>query len=243
MTISSLWVLTPQNYSTRIESMVLDSSSTEHRVALHRALGDAHRLAIADALWCSDHTAAELQTLTGLRSNALAFHLDVLERAGLIARHPSQGDRRRRYITLQPAALPYVDPATPLAARCVLFVCTHNAARSQFAAALWRRRTNRSAFSAGTQPAARVDPVAVTVAADHGLDLSAARPRHVADIAMAPDLVVSVCDRAHETARNLDAPRQHWSIPDPVGGDRRMFEAVFASIADRIDRLAVQAAA
>src|SRR5919106_6345349 len=157
-------------------------SSFQRRVTVHQALADEHRLAIVDALWSSDCSPAELQGLTGLRSNLLAFHLDVLERAGLIARHPSQGDRRRRYLTLTRAAVPHVGPVAPLAARSVLFVCTHNAARSQFAAALWRQRTRRHAISAGTRPADRVHPHAVAVAADHGLDLSDARPRHVSDI-------------------------------------------------------------
>jgi protein-tyrosine-phosphatase len=215
----------------------------EQRAAIHRALGDEHRLAIIDALWSSDCTPAELQVLTGQRSNLLAFHLDVLEHARLIARHPSQGDRRRRYLTLEPAALPHVGSVAPLAARCVLFVCTQNAARSQLAAALWRRRTDRDAFSAGTQPADRVHPHAVAVAADHGLDLSDARPRHIADTDTAPDLIVSVCDRANETGWNIDAPRRHWSIPDPVGGDRHLFETTFDTIAGRIDRLAGELAA
>jgi protein-tyrosine-phosphatase len=218
-------------------------TSVERRVAIHRALGDEHRLAIIDALWSSDRTPAELQMLTGQRSNLLAFHLDVLEHARLIARHPSQGDRRRRYITLEPAAVPHVGSVEPLAARCVLFVCTHNAARSQLAAALWRERTDRDAVSAGTRPADSVHPLAVAVAADHGVDLSDARPRHIADTDTTPDLIVSVCDRAYETGWNIDAPRRHWSIPDPVGGDRRMFEATFDTIADRIDRLAAELAA
>jgi ArsR family transcriptional regulator, arsenate/arsenite/antimonite-responsive transcriptional repressor / arsenate reductase (thioredoxin) len=213
------------------------------RAAVHRALGDEHRLAIVDALWSSDHTSAELQALTGLRSNLLAFHLDVLEQAGLIGRHPSQGDRRRRYLMLQPAAVPHVGPVAPLVARCVLFVCTHNAARSQLAAALWEQRTRRRALSAGTQPAARVHPHAIAVAASHGLDLSGARPRHVSDIDTTPDVIVSVCDRANESQWAIEAPRRHWSIPDPVGGDRRGFEAAFDTIADRIDRLATQALA
>jgi protein-tyrosine-phosphatase len=222
--------------------MIVDSL-IERRVAIHRALADEHRLAIVDALWSSDRSPAELQVLTGLRSNLLAFHLAVLERAGLVARHPSQGDRRRRYLTLEPAAVPHVGPVAPLAARCVLFVCTHNAARSQLAAALWRRRTDRDAVSAGTQPADRVHPHAVAVAADHGLDLSDARPRHIADTETSPDLIVSVCDRANETGWNIDAPRRHWSIPDPVGGDRRMFEKTLNTIAARIDRLAAETAA
>lgn len=218
-------------------------SPLERRVAVHRALADEHRLAIVDALWSSDRTPAELQTLTGLRSNLLAFHLDVLEQAGLIGRHPSQGDRRRRYLTLHPAAVPHVGPVAPLVAHWVLFICTHNAARSQFAAALWAQRTRRRALSAGTQPAERVHPHALAVAANHGLDLSGARPKHVSDIDVTPDLIVSVCDRANETEWNLGAPRRHWSIPDPVGGERPMFEAAFDAIAGRIDRLATQAAA
>ena len=212
-------------------------------MAVHRALADEHRLTVVDALYSGDCTSAELQSLTGLRSNLLAFHLDGLEQAGLIARHPSQGDRRRRYVTLEPAALPHVRPVVPLVARCVLFVCTHNAARSQLAAALWRHRTGWDATSAGTRPADRVHPHAVAVAADHGLDLSDARPRHIADIELTPDLIVSVCDRANETGWKIAAPRRHWSIPDPVGGDRQMFEAAFDAIAVRIDRLATETAA
>ena len=213
------------------------------RVLMHRALGDEARLAIVDALWAGDHTPAQLRELTGLASNLLAFHLDVLEAAGLISRHGSQGDGRRRYATLEPLAVPFVQTVSPLVLDCVLFVCTHNAARSQFAAALWRRRTGGSAVSAGTQPADRVHPHAVAVAADHGIDLSTARPRHLADVDDPPDLVVSVCDRANESGLAIAAPRRHWSIPDPLGSDRQTFAAAFRAISERIDRLATERAA
>lgn len=215
-----------------------DIDPNERRAMVHRALADEHRLAIIDLLWRGDATPAELQDATGLRSNLLAFHLNTLENAALISRHPSQGDGRRRYVTLQPPAIPYVGPVAPLVADCVLFVCTHNAARSQLAAALWRHRSGRHAVSAGTQPAERVHPTAVALAADHGLDLSAARPTHVSEVAVRPDLVVSVCDRAFETGLTINAPHRHWSVPDPVGGDRATFERAFALIADRVDRLA-----
>lgn len=215
-----------------------DIDPIARRVLVHRALADEHRLAIIDLLWWGDRAPAELQDATGLRSNLLAFHLNTLEDAGLISRHTSQGDGRRRYVTLQPAAIPHVAVMTPLVVDCVLFVCTHNAARSQLAGALWRQRSGRDAVSAGTQPADRVHPTAVAVAADHGLDLSAARPTHVSEVDVRPDLVVSVCDRAYETGLTVDAPHRHWSIPDPVGGDRATFETAFHLIADRIDRLA-----
>lgn len=216
---------------------MVDAAAIGRRVKVHRALGDEHRLAIVDLLWSGDHTPAELQDATGLRSNLLAFHLNTLTDAGLITRHPSHGDGRRRYVSLTPAALPHVGPVAPLALDCVLFVCTHNAARSQLAAALWRRHSGRAAVSAGTDPADRVHPTAVAVAADHGLDLSDAHPTHIADITARPDLVVSVCDRAHETGLTIDAPRRHWSIPDPIGGDRATFEHAYTQIADRINRL------
>lgn len=213
------------------------------RAAVHRALADESRLAIVDALWAGDRTPAQLQSMTGLRSNLVAFHLDVLQQAGLVSRHVSQGDGRRRYVTLEPAAVPYVGPVTPLAVECVLFVCTHNAARSQMAAALWHKRTNRNAVSAGTEPADRVHPHAVAVAAAHGLNLSNARPRHIADVDATPDLIVSVCDRANETGIRLNVAHRHWSIPDPLGGDRHTFEAAYDAIAHRIERLAIQTAA
>ena len=56
----------------------------------------------------------------------------------------------------------------------ILFVCTHNSARSQLAAALWTATTGREALSAGTQPATRVHPGAVAAAARAGLVLDVA---------------------------------------------------------------------
>lgn len=219
-----------------------DADARARRAAIHRALADEHRLAIIDLLWRSDATPAELQAATGLRSNLLAFHLRALEDAGLISRHASHGDRRRRYAALEPAAVPHVGHVAPVMTACVLFVCTHNAARSQMAAALWQDRGMGDAASAGTMPAARVHPTAVAVAAGHGLDLSAARPTHIDEISVRPDLVVSVCDRAHETGLAFHAPHRHWSIPDPIGHERATFERAFTLIADRIDRLAADAA-
>jgi ArsR family transcriptional regulator, arsenate/arsenite/antimonite-responsive transcriptional repressor / arsenate reductase (thioredoxin) len=59
-----------------------------------------------------------------------------------------------------------------------------------------------------------------------------------------PDLVVSVCDRAHEQhADPADVPRLHWSIPDPVGRGDEAFEAAFGQLSERIDRLARAATA
>ena len=208
------------------------------RAARFRALGDEHRLTIVDALRWSDRTPGELAAVTGLGTNLVAFHLGVLEEAGLVHRTTSQGDARRRYVQLAPTALDHLwsDPAP--AAEQVVFLCTHNAARSQLAAALWTRATGRPACSAGTRPADEVHPLAVRTAARHGLDLSGARPRGYREVTVEPDLVVSVCDRARESAPVFAAPALHWSVPDPLTGGPEAFEAAFDLLAVRVQRLA-----
>ncbi|MTV26583.1 helix-turn-helix domain-containing protein [Nitriliruptoraceae bacterium ZYF776] len=210
------------------------------RAALHRALGDERRLAIVDALQLSDRSPSQLATLTGLSSNLVAFHLDVLEDAGLIRRTTSQGDARRRYVVLERDRLTALTGPGPVPLGCdaVVFVCTANSARSQLAAHLWHARTGCRPLSAGTHPADAVHPGAVAVARRHGLDLAGAKPGLLDDLDVAPDLVVSVCDRALESSLDLDAPQLHWSVPDPAEGDDAVFEATFADLADRIDRLA-----
>ena len=198
---------------------------------------------MVDALWASDLMPSELGEVTGLSSNLLAFHLDVLEEAGLIVRHRSQGDRRRRYVALRSDRLGRLGVVGPVPKGLVLFVCTHNSARSQLAAALWQRRTGGTALSAGTEPAEQVHPLAVAVGKGHGLDLGGVVPRSYEQVEAEPSLVVSVCDRARESGLPFDVPLVHWSVPDPAGGKRRDFEQAFALIAERVDRLAGQAAA
>lgn len=212
------------------------------RASIHAALGDRHRLAIVDALALGDHTFQELMQVAGLPGNLAAHHLDVLEAAGLIERRVSEGDRRRRYISLRPERLEGLVERSPGVSGMVLFVCTHNSARSQFAAALWRQRTGGDADSAGTDPGPRVDPRAITAAGEWGLDLREGVPKGYDALTSSPALVVSVCDRAHEAGVRFGAPSRHWSVPDPVRADSAAaFRAAFALIADRIDRLAPQA--
>lgn len=213
----------------------------DDRARVHAALGDPSRLRLVDALALGDRTFRELAEVAGLPGNLAAHHLDVLEAAGLIARRVSEGDHRRRYVRLRRDQLDAlaVTVAPALAPTRVLFVCTHNSARSQFAAALWQQRTSLPVESAGTEPAAAVHPGAVRAAAELGLDLAGAVPRGYDAVAAPPDLVVSVCDRARETGIPFDAPMLHWSIPDPVrAGTPDAFQVAFADIADRIERLA-----
>jgi ArsR family transcriptional regulator, arsenate/arsenite/antimonite-responsive transcriptional repressor / arsenate reductase (thioredoxin) len=212
-------------------------SDTRSRSARHAALGDPVRLAIVDELVVGDRAPVELQHLVGLSSNLLAHHLDVLESVGLISRTRSSGDGRRRYVHLQRATLDGLGAGRPVPGGAPLFVCTQNSARSQLAAVLWEAVAAEPAQSAGTHPAASVHPGAVAAARRAGLDLLDARPRRLTDVGVLPELVITVCDRAHEElAPDLD--RLHWSVPDPVAvGTAAAFDATVTELRDRIGAL------
>lgn len=104
-------------------------------------------------------------------------------------------------------------PGREHGARRVLFVCTRNSARSQLAAALWRQASDIPAASAGTHPAERIAQGAIDVARRYGLDLAGLAPRLLEEVAREEDLLVTVCDNAHEELPGLRGI--HWSVPDP----------------------------
>jgi len=216
-----------------------DTSSLLVRARIHAALGDPARLAIVDALTLGDASPGEIGHDLGMPTNLVAHHLKVLQDAGLIVRTRSEGDRRRTYLRLQPDVLALLAPPPLAEAERVVFVCTHNSARSQLAAALWRERVGSPVASAGTKPAARVHPRAVKVAHRHGLALDPTRTANVTDVVHDGDLVIAVCDNAHEDLTGGVRPRLHWSVPDPIRLDTdAAFEAAYTDLAGRIDRLA-----
>ena len=194
----------------------MNAPTLQTRANLHAALGEPSRLAIVDALRHSEHTPSELGQRLGMDSNLLAYHLQVLVDAGLVERLSSSGDRRRRYLHLRRESLESLASSANFRVLSVLFVCTYNSARSQLAAALWRRSSGIPAHSAGTQPATMVHPMTVRVARRHGLDLSDAAPSPMPDTPQNAGLVVTVCDRANEQLTDIVAERLHWSGPDPA---------------------------
>ncbi|TCO20358.1 protein-tyrosine-phosphatase [Kribbella steppae] len=219
--------------------MDLEQNSLVDRARVHAALGDPARLAIVDALALGDAAPGELGAVLGMPTNLVAHHLKVLQEAGVVVRGRSEGDHRRTYVRLVPETLAMV--SSPLLADVprVVFVCTHNSARSQLAAAIWSRRSQVPAASAGTRPAERVHPRAVKVGRRHGLDPAKWRTAQVSDVVKPDDLVIAVCDIAYEHLPAEARPRVHWSVPDPapVNTDTA-FEAAYDEIAGRIDRLA-----
>lgn len=214
------------------------------RAAIHAALADPHRLAVVEALALSDRSPSELAGQLEIGSNLLAHHVDVLGSAGVVERIASAGDRRRRYLRLRPEVLAtLLGPAAAMAVDRVLFVCTANSARSRFAQALWNARHEVPAESAGTAPALRVHPEAVRAAARAGLDLGDAVPRRLEDVLEPADLVVTVCDIAHEDLGVIGSGRRllHWSIPDPaISGEPEAFDDALRLLSARVDPLAAR---
>ncbi len=98
----------------------------------------------------------------------------------------------------------------------VLFVCLHNAGRSQMAAALFTRAAAGRALgeSAGTTPGDRVHPAVVEVMREVGIDLGGARPKALSEeLQRAADRAVTMgCGDACPLVR---APVLDWDLPDP----------------------------
>lgn len=115
----------------------------------------------------------------------------------------------------------------------VLFVCVHNAGRSQMAAALFNRHAGGRAFadSAGTTPAARVHPEVVDVMREVGIDLSDAKPRLMsAGLAAGAARVITM--GCGDECPVVSAPVEDWGLPDPAGQPA----AAVRAIRDDIDR-------
>jgi protein-tyrosine-phosphatase len=96
--------------------------------------------------------------------------------------------------------------------------------------------------SAGTCPAGATDPGAIDAADRRRLPLPRLRPRHVSDVRRDGDLIVTVCDLAHEELGGLAAV--HWSVPDPVPAGRPdSFDAALDELDRRVHLLAPRLAA
>lgn len=129
----------------------------------------------------------------------------------------------------------------------VLVLCTGNSARSQIAEALLATRGagRVQAASAGSRPAARVNPYAVEVLAAHGIVWDGRTPQHLDTVAAEPfDLVITVCDNARDACPYLPgaAAQVHWGLPDPADeteptAARRAFAQTYEALATRVDAL------
>lgn len=212
------------------------------RARILAALADPTRLAIMDLLSVQDLSPAALTEALEIPGNLLAHHLKTLEAEGLIHRVHSKNDRRRVYVQAVEGYDSGLLPTAPeLSAPRVLFVCTHNSARSVLAAALWREVSDVPSDSAGTHPAKRINPRARRAARRQGLTLAHETPQSIEDAIRPDDLVISVCDSVNEELPALDNARLHWSIPDPAAIDTdAAFDEAVAELRERIDDIAPQ---
>lgn len=125
----------------------------------------------------------------------------------------------QRFATDRLTALAQAKGFIPKTVCEVLFVCTHNAGRSQMAAALMNHHAQGRVHvrTAGSQPAAEVEPVVLAVLAEVGVDASADFPKPLTDdVVRAADVIVTMgCGDAcpiHPGKRYLD-----WDLTDPQG--------------------------
>lgn len=227
-----------------------------------RLLAHEVRWNLLSILTAGDRRVQELVQVLDQPANLLSYHLRLMREHNLVTMRRSDADSRDVYYSLNldelrslyihagqalhPALIAPADPVTPPAktgeSLRVLFLCTHNSARSQMAEGLLRHSGGGQfeVTSAGSEPAP-IHPDAVKVMQDMGIDISHQRSRHLDDYAGKRfDYVITVCDRVREVCPTFpDATRTiHWSIPDPIesGSDARTRRRAFQDTALNLSR-------
>ncbi len=121
----------------------------------------------------------------------------------------------------------------------VLFVCVHNAGRSQMAAGLLAARAGSQVdiLSAGSVPAEQVNPMAVAAMAELGIDIGANQPKLLtdSDVKLADVVITMGCG---DTCAIYPGKRyEDWDLNDPAGQDLEFVRAVRDEISARIEQL------
>ena len=126
----------------------------------------------------------------------------------------------------------------------VLFLCTGNSCRSQMAEGFLREHGGDrfAAYSAGTEPAERIHPLAIEVMAEKGIDISGQKPKNVGEYLgrLPVRHLVIVCDAANEKCPRIFPGmlnRMFWPFDDPatfVGTPAAKLEK-FRTVRDQID--------
>jgi len=123
----------------------------------------------------------------------------------------------------------------------ILILCTGNSCRSQMAEGFLKTFDARlNVFSAGTEPAGAVHPLAIVVMGERGIDISASKPKHAAQFKdMNFDYVITVCGAAKEACPVFTgkvAHRLHMGFIDPAGavGTEEDKLTIFRAVRDEI---------
>ncbi|MFI6014597.1 low molecular weight phosphatase family protein [Streptomyces sp. NPDC051243] len=126
----------------------------------------------------------------------------------------------------------------------VLFVCAHNAGRSQIAAAFLEELTGDQVRvrSAGPQPGERVNPLVVQAMAEVGIDLAGRTPRQLTDETVGVSDVVVTTSGADACAVLPGQRHEDWPVEDVAGQDLDGVRAIRDDIRARVERLAADLA-
>lgn len=228
-------------------------------VSLFKLLADETRWRVVQELRLSDRSVRDLVHLVQAPQSLVSYHLQALRDASLVTAHKSDSDGRTVYYGLNVGSVMQVQQrfaetlrlpvsGVPVASHAtILFLCSHNSARSQMAEG-WLRAigpTTLKVRSAGIMTNG-VHPLAVEVMAERGIDIGHQFAKGLTSFdGIKPDVLVTVCDLAKE-ACDSDLPvgqTIHWSIPDPssatgsVDDQRAVFRAVRDDIEQRVTGL------
>jgi protein-tyrosine-phosphatase/DNA-binding transcriptional ArsR family regulator len=226
------------------------------------ALDNPLRLELLNQLMLGDLRVQELCDASGAPMNLVSYHLKKLKDAGLVRERRSIADGRDQYYSLELQSLQeqylalgsLLHPSLAIDRSCfpaveffqdtglrVLFLCTHNSARSQIAEAILKAKSGDAieVASAGTHPS-KVNPMAVDVLKERGYPSSSLQSKSLEQFAEQHfDYVITVCDRAREECPVFsDADHSlHWSIPDPIEieGTLEQIQNVFQATAEELE--------
>jgi ArsR family transcriptional regulator, arsenate/arsenite/antimonite-responsive transcriptional repressor / arsenate reductase (thioredoxin) len=196
------------------------------------------------ALALSDRRVQELVDLLQRPQNLISYHLRLLREGDLVTVRRSSADARDTYYSLDlnqvralylasgaalhPALAATDQPEMGVAEEDlggkrplrVLFLCTHNSARSQLAEGIMRSQAGAAVevYSAGSEPD-EVHPLAIEAAAVLGIDIGQQESKDMDRFVGQPfDYVITVCDRVRESCPVFpdDPQKIHWSFADPT---------------------------
>jgi len=238
------------------------AQTTPQPLAFLKLLAHDIRWRILLALAGSDFRVEELVKQIKQPPNLISYHLKRLRLQRLVTQRRSSADGRDIYYSLNldqfrqlyfetgQALHPGVnDPVNqthlqvdtlPQSPTRVLFLCTHNSARSQMAEGLLRifGGDRVEVFSAGSEPTS-IHPLAIKVMAKIGVDLRERRVKHYDELAgQTFDYIITVCDRVRELCPVFpgDPQQIHWSFPDPaaIEGNLQTQEKGFGETAQQL---------
>lgn len=227
-----------------------------------KLLSNDLRWGLLKALTISDLQVNELVAQLQHPMNLVSYHLKKMREDALVTTRRSEADGRDVYYSLDlnrlrhmyleagaalhPALglnLPIMD-VSRLKHQRILFVCTHNSARSQMAEGLLRHLCQGAfdVLSAGSHPTT-VHLDAIRTMADFGIDISHQQSCSLDEVAdQSFDYVITVCDKAREVCPTFPGSGTaiHWGFPDPVviqdDTERRaVFERTAQQLKSRIE--------